>query len=77
MLVSYWRKWHKIATVRFWLLVGVLAQLAEQIPMVTRDMLSPTAANVISGIAAISIGLRLWKQADIADDTNSNGESDS
>ena len=67
-LVDDARKWYKMATIQFWIFVGVMAQLAEIILPFSSN-LSPAIANSITIMSVISITLRLYKQKNL-DDNN-------
>lgn len=73
-LVDDARKWYKMATIRFWIAVGVLAQLADLLSPTVRGMFSEDTANAISVIAAVSVGLRLYKQGGMRDNSNNDPE---
>lgn len=57
--------WYKMATVQFWIIVGVAAQLAEII-LPYSMILSPEAANLITLLSVTSIALRLYKQKNMS-----------
>lgn len=80
-LITEYKQWYKLATIRFWALVAVLAQLAEIIQPFSTT-LDPDVANTITAISIVSIALRLYKQkgVDRADGSAGRmgvGESDS
>ena len=80
-LIAEYKQWYKLATVRFWALVAVLAQLAEIIQPFSTT-LDPGVANTITAISVVSIALRLYKQKGVnrADGSAGGlgaGESDS
>lgn len=66
-LVDDAKDWWRMATVRFWILLAVLAQLAEII-LPYSGLLSPAVANALTIIAVVSIALRLYKQKSLSND---------
>lgn len=68
------KQWHKLATVRFWIIVGVFAQIADVI-LPYSMMLDPRIANALTILAVVSIALRLYKQKNLHADSPDSPEA--
>ncbi len=75
-LVDDWKKSWRFATVRFWVIIGVFAQLLEHIPALAVTWIDKRTATGLAILAIISIALRMYKQKSLSNDDPPNPPSD-